>query len=316
MPESIISSTISKRIGIIGECMVELFDQRNGQCKRGFGGDTLNTAVYMARCAPDIAVHYVTALGDDALSEDMLQQWQAEGVLTDTVEQLPGQVPGLYMIQTDEAGERSFLYWRDQAPAKKLFQTAHAEALQERLLTFDWRYYSGITLAVLESAGREQLFRLLEQFRSNGGKVAFDINYRPRLWQHDNAEQWIRRAYQHCDLALPSFEDECALWKLQTPQDILQQLHALGCQEIVLKRGSDSCLVSESGNAQEYLTQAVSKVIDSTAAGDSFNAGYLARRIQGHNIADAVSCGQSIARQVITQQGAIVPIDTEALTIK
>ena len=297
------------KIGIIGECMVELFDQGNGQCKRGFGGDTLNTAVYLARCAQSaLEVHYVTALGDDPLSADMLAQWQAEGLHTDSVQQIPGAVPGLYMIQTDEHGERSFLYWRDQAPVKKLFQAANTDRLIEQLLGFDALYYSGITLAVLEAAGRDKLLEVLGQFRAKGGQVIFDVNYRPRLWQGEDAQAWITAAYRCCDLALPSVDDEYALWGKGNADDVLQRLQDFGCREIVLKRGGEDCLISNNGEVNTYPVTPVDRVVDTTAAGDSFNGGYLASRLQQQSIATAVKAGQSIAGQVISQQGAIVDV--------
>ncbi len=297
------------QIGIIGECMVELFDQGDGQCKRGFGGDTLNTAVYLRRCALDaVGVHYVTALGDDPLSAAMLAQWQAEGLHTDTVEQIPGSVPGLYMIQTDADGERSFLYWRDQAPVKQLLQTDNTDRLTEQLLSFGWIYYSGITLAVLEQEGRNKLLELLARFRSRGGKVVFDGNYRPRLWAGDDAQHWFSEAYRRCDLALPSADDEKDLWGDAGAQAILQRLEAFGCHEVVLKRGMETCLVSCGGELTEYAVTPADKVVDTTAAGDSFNGAYLASRIQGAGIAVAVAAGQQVAGQVIGQQGAVVPI--------
>lgn len=309
LPQALKSPPSTVSIGIIGECMVELFDQGDGQCKRGFGGDTLNTAVYLRRCAKDsVDVHYVTALGDDALSEAMLAQWQAEGLHTDTVERIAGSVPGLYMIQTDEQGERSFLYWRDQAPVKQLLQTADAERLSAQLLSFDWLYYSGITLAVLEPGGRSKLLALLEQFRAQGGKVAFDVNYRPRLWVGDDAQHWISEAYRRCDLALPSFDDEGDLWGRADAMAVLQRLEAFGCHEIVLKRGMEPCLVSCAGELTEYVVTPVDKVLDTTAAGDSFNGAYLASRMCGGTLAEAVAAGQYVAGQVIGQQGAVVPI--------
>ncbi|MGB1011521.1 MAG: sugar kinase, partial [Thiolinea sp.] len=266
-----------------------------------------NTAVYLARCAKDkVAVHYVTALGDDALSTSMLTQWQAEGLHTDTVELIAGTVPGLYMIQTDAKGERSFLYWRDQAPVKQLLQTANTERLTQQLLGLDWLYYTGITLAVLEPEGRRRLFDLLDQFRQRGGKVAFDINYRPRLWQENEAQEWICEAYRRCDLALPSVDDESDLWGKADATEILQRLEGFGCREIVLKRGVETCLVSYAGELTEYAVTPVNEVVDTTAAGDSFNGAYLASRMLGRGVDEAIAVGQRLAAEVISQPGAIV----------
>src|ERR1700693_3566247 len=99
------------RVASIGECMIVFSAAGDGLLARGFGGDTLNTALYLSRLGVDTS--YVTALGDDALSEAMLVAWRAEGIATDEVLRLSGRVPGLYMIQRDPHRERSFLSWRD-----------------------------------------------------------------------------------------------------------------------------------------------------------------------------------------------------------
>ncbi|WP_259780112.1 sugar kinase [Aestuariispira ectoiniformans] len=296
-------------VGIIGECMVELFDTGDGLYRRTYGGDTLNTAVYLARCGgSDIDVHYATILGDDSLSQEMVDGWQAEGIRTDLVERLAGTVPGLYLIQTDETGERSFLYWRNEAPAKKLFQTDNAEALETALMKRDWLYFSGISLAILPPAGRAKLFALLDRFRARGGKVAYDGNYRPRLWPEEEARDAMVEAYRRCDLALPSYDDECALWQDEDEQAVLGRLWSYGCTEIVLKCGTDPCWVISAGAQRSFDVSAVTGVVDTTAAGDSFNAGYLASRTTGGDVPQAVAAGQAVAAQVIQQKGAIVPI--------
>src|SRR5438874_12313443 len=102
-------------VACIGECMVELSEQPDGSLSRGFGGDTLNTAVYLARLG--VAVDYVTALGDDPWSGEMLAAWHAEGIGTGLIVRVPGRLPGLYLISTDADGQRRFSYWRHSSPA-------------------------------------------------------------------------------------------------------------------------------------------------------------------------------------------------------
>src|SRR5436190_19855198 len=103
------------KVACIGECMIELKQAQGteaGLLSRGYGGDTLNTAVYLARLG--VAVDYVTALGDDPLSGEMLAGWRDEGVGTGLVPRLPGRLPGPYLIRTDPGGELRFLYQRDR----------------------------------------------------------------------------------------------------------------------------------------------------------------------------------------------------------
>src|SRR5271156_3356070 len=198
------------RVASIGECMIEFSAAGEGLFARGFGGDTLNTAVYLARLGIDVS--YVTALGDDALSDAMLTAWRSEGIATDEVVRLPGRVPGLYMIERDARGERSFLYWRERAPAREFFDRADAAAL-ERLSQFDWVYFSGVSLSLYGKSGRGRLRELLAAVRSKGGKVAFDGNYRPRGWSDAaSARCAFSEILPLVDLALPTLEDEQALF--------------------------------------------------------------------------------------------------------
>jgi len=196
------------KVACIGECMIEFSAARDGLFARGFGGDTLNTAVYLARLG--IETSYVTALGDDALSEAMLAAWQAEGIDTSEVLRVPGRVPGLYMIERDARGERSFLYWRDRAPARELFDRADDAAL-DRLAGFHWLYLSGISLSLYGEMGRARLRELLLETRRRGGRVAFDGNFRPRGWSDpETARRAFNAILPLVDLALPTFEDEPA----------------------------------------------------------------------------------------------------------
>jgi 2-dehydro-3-deoxygluconokinase len=292
------------KVASIGECMIEFSAARDGLFARGFGGDTLNTAVYLSRLGVETA--YVTALGDDALSEAMLASWQAEGIDTREVLRVPGRVPGLYMIERDPRGERSFLYWRDRAPARELFDRADDAAL-ERLAGFDWLYLSGISLSLYGEAGRARLRELLAAARRRGGRVAFDGNYRPQGWADAEA---ARRAFNAIlplvDLALPTLEDEQALFGDADAAGCITRLKAHGIGEIVIKRGPLGCLIEANGRLAEIPPSHVVQPVDTTAAGDSFNAAYLAARILGAAPEQAAQAGHRLASAVIMSPGAVI----------
>lgn len=308
------------RIASIGECMIELSESAGmpeaaaapgrGQMTRTFGGDTLNTAVYMARAlkAQAAEVHYVTALGDDPFSSEMLAAWQAEGLHTGQVFRLPGRLPGLYIIRTDGAGERTFHYWRSAAAARELFRGEQAETLAGSLAGFDLVYLSGITLGILDGDSRARLVALLERLRHGGCRVAFDTNYRPRLWQsRAEAQEAVTRVLGLATLALPTFDDEAALFGDAAPAATAERLHGLGVGEVVVKSGSAPCLVSAEGGQAEVAGEAVARPVDTTAAGDSFNAAYLAARLTGATPQDAAAAGHRLAARVIGAKGAIIP---------
>jgi len=288
------------KVASIGECMIEFSAARDGLFARGFGGDTLNTAVYLSRLGIDTS--YVTALGDDALSEAMLAAWRAEGIRTDEVLRVPGRVPGLYMIERDARGERSFLYWRDRAPAREFFDRADDAAL-DRLSRFDWLYLSGISLSLYGETGRARLRELLAAVRRNGGRIAFDGNYRPRGWSDaESARRAFNAILPLVDLALPTLEDEQALFGDAEAGACVARLKAHGVGEIVVKRGPLGCRIEAGDIPPPKIVQPV----DTTAAGDSFNAAYLAARILGVAPEEAARAGHRLASAVIMAPGAVI----------
>lgn len=306
----------SKNIAVIGECMIEL-SQKGTDLSRGFGGDTLNTAVYVARQVSKQAlnVHYVTALGTDNFSEEMLAAWQQEQIHTDLIQRMDNKLPGLYFIETDSTGERTFYYWRNDAAARFWLTSPAADEICQRLEKFDYLYLSGISLAILDSASRQRLLQLLRACRANGGKVIFDNNYRPRLWQSKQETQEAYRAMLACtDIAFLTLDDEDMLWGEKPLEQVIDRTQALGVSEIIIKRGADSCIVWEKDGfeAHQYDVPAVKlpkdKVVDTTAAGDSFSAGYLAVRLTGGSAHDAAARGHLTASTVIQYRGAIIPL--------
>jgi 2-dehydro-3-deoxygluconokinase len=280
--------------------MVELRELPDGTLSRGYGGDTLNTAVYLARLG--IAVDYVTALGDDDWSGEMLTHWQAEGIGTERVRRLPGRLPGLYIIQTDPRGERRFLYWRDSAAAKSLFDHLDPAAL----LGFDALYLSGITLSIYNDDSRALLFAALIDARTRGTKIVFDTNFRPRGWpDRALARALYDRMYELADIILASTED---LGLLDPDAGEAALLRHAETAEIVLKLEQPSCRVIHSGTEQVVPAPAVDRVVDTTAAGDSFAAAYLASRLRGDAPALAARAGHGLAGLVVGHPGAIMPL--------
>lgn len=301
----------------IGEVMIELAEIKGeGGAIRtlGFAGDTFNTAVYLARLGIDVG--YKTRLGDDDYSAQILAIMSAETVDGTLVEQVPGRVPGLYMIANNEAGERHFHYWRGESPAREMLAgDDQTQRLKEALSRSDWLYFSGITLGIISASARERLFGILADFRARGGRVAFDSNYRPRLWQSlGQVQEAMTRALSLTDLALLTDEDEQALWGDRDADAMVSRCADAGVGELVVKRGLKPVQVacdlaaakSRYRQRLELPVTPVAEVVDTTAAGDSFNAGYLAERMRGGDVAAAVHRGAKCAGIVIGHKGAIV----------
>lgn len=299
---------MTARAASIGECMIELSPRPGDLFALGFGGDTLNTAVYMARLGTK--VDYLTALGDCPFSDQMIATWQAEGVGTAEVRRLAGRVPGLYLIQTDPSGERRFSYWRDRAPARELFHLPDTDALLTSIETaYDLVYLSGISLSLYGEDGRARLMQALDALRRRGGRVAFDSNYRPRNWPdaataRDTMAELLRRS----DIALVSADDERALWGDADTATTAKRIQALGVGEVVVKSAGDEAIVLVKGGKATSVTPERDIVaVDTTAAGDSFNAAYLAARLADAPPLDAARAGHRLAAAVIQHPGAVIP---------
>jgi 2-dehydro-3-deoxygluconokinase len=295
------------RVVCIGEVMIELARGGDGRYGMSVGGDAFNTAVYLARAGVEVA--FASALGDDPHSDGMIALAQAEGIKCDLVLRATGRLPGLYLIDGDQKGGRRTSYWRETSPARDLFELPGWPQIAETLLGARLIYFSGITLSLYSNAGVGRLLAVLEMARKNGVTIAFDGNFRPHGWKGDlgRARAVSIEALKRIDIALPAFDDEAMLWGDPSPEATVERLQAFGIGEIVVKNGPNSALIA-AGSARELVpVPEVVAPVDPMAAGDSFNAAYLAARLSGENPAIAVAAAHRLAGEVIRHGGAIMP---------
>jgi 2-dehydro-3-deoxygluconokinase len=239
----------------------------------------------------------------------------AEGVNGDLIRRMRGRMPGLYLIETDAKGERKFYYWRETSPARDLFELPDWAAVAEALLSARLVYFSGVTLSLYSNTGIGRFLAALELARRQGVKVAFDGNFRPRGWKGDvaRARTVFAEALKRVDIALPTFDDEATLWGDTNPEATVERLQAFGIGEIVVKNGSSTALVADKNGREHVPVPEVVEPIDTTAAGDSFNAAYLAARLNGENPLAAAGAAHGLAGQVIRHRGAIMPRAVSAM---
>jgi 2-dehydro-3-deoxygluconokinase len=293
------------KFACIGECMIEInnIDLVQGATRLGFAGDTLNTSIYLSRLGCDVS--YITNLGADVFSKQMLLRSKAEGINCGLIGQHETCLPGIYAIETDNSGERSFHYWREASAARTLFSGIGASLAD--LSGFDVIYLSGITLAILPPPVRAALIACAKALKGAGKQVVFDTNYRPRLWLDDaTALASFDAMWAATSIALPSYDDEERLYPGLSPLQIVDRITGFGPQEVVLKNGARGPMIRAQGTTVQTAMAAAARVVDTSGAGDSFNAGYLAARSRGEPPLQAAEAGHRLASAVICHHGAVI----------
>lgn len=294
------------RVVAIGECMVEIAPSETpGDCRMGFAGDTMNTAWYLRRLLPQTdQVDYMTAIGTDAVSDQMIGFLQSAGIGTAHVARRDNLTVGLYMIQLRD-GERSFNYWRAQSAARTLAQDT--AGLVRAMSGAKIAYFSGITIAILPEDGRQRLLKALREYRAGGGTVVFDPNLRPRLWETSaQMTSAVMQAASISNIVLPSHEDEATWFGDIDPDATVRRYADNGARMVIVKNGPEQILAWEDGKISRHAPVAVANIIDTTAAGDSFNAGFLAGHLAGQSIAQSIRAAADLAAKVIQSRGALV----------
>lgn len=293
----------------MGECMVELRAMSAATLHQSFAGDVYNSAVYLKRCFPEVGTSVITALGQDNLSIKMRERFESEQLDTQLVFSHESKVPGMYYIETDEHGERSFIYWRNDSAAKKTVEFLTPDCVSQ-LCQGDMFFFSGISLAIIDKTSRDQFWDVLKQLKDDGVKIVFDPNYRPRLWESvEDTKAQYHLAFSIADVTLPGVEDLTTLYNVHSVEAVIEYLKPYQINEIVVKNGPESVITQLDNTLQSHTIIPVTTVIDTTSAGDAFNGVYLGARLSGKPIADAVQLGAKAAGAVIQQPGAIAPKD-------
>ena len=309
-----------KNIFLFGECMIELMSASQGQSsntmQQSFAGDVFNTAVYLKRTFADVQVNLVTAVGKDQFSLAMIQYFESENIAADLVFKSATRIPGLYSIQLDAQGERSFTYWRENSAARQGMQHID-DVATEQLSKGDMFFFSGISLAVIEPAARAEFWLLIDKLKAAGVQIVFDPNYRPRLWSGpEEAQAQFALALDKSDLSLPGVDDFEQLFGMTSVAEVYDYCKPFQVSELVIKNGEQSILVVVDGVSTEFAITPVANVVDTTSAGDSFNGVYLGARIEGYGVNDAITLASKAAGFVIQHRGAITPAEEFSVFIK
>lgn len=279
------------------------------QCR--YGGDTFNAAQYLAWLSEsdhDLTVQYMTAVGCDSLSTSMVNRWEENGVNTALVMRHPDRLSGLYFANTNENGDRDYLFYRSASAAKEMLKLPESEACLAKAAASDLIYSSAISLMILDNSDREKLVELFQKGHAAGQTTAFDTNFRPSGWDgHEEAAQWIDRIAPFVSLLFPTDDDCAAIYPALDSNQMADHFLSLGAATVIMKRGIKGCTIHNAETRFDVTTEANSAPLDTTAAGDSFNAAFLYTHLTGGTLADAARTGNMLAGEVINHRGALAP---------
>tara|TARA_B100000700_G_scaffold284239_1_gene337305 strand:+ start:527 stop:1372 length:846 start_codon:yes stop_codon:yes gene_type:complete len=279
--------------------MIELRREKNSMLSTGFSGDTSNAMIYLQRCNRMIQTSYLSALGDDYYSKQIIDQWKREGVSTDQVSIIKDELPGIVLIENDIDGERRFFYWR---------KTSAFVLLMEKLPeNFAWPkteyiYLSGITIAATPEKHRMKLQDFVLEQKACGTKIVFDPNFRPLLWDAKTAIKEMMPYITSANWFLASEEDleglnlECS--------DVLKKNSSDNPEFII--RGEDGKITIYGKNKISEVATSRNKAVDTSGAGDAFNGTYLGCRLKGLSAENSAIQAHQTAKTVVMQKGAIV----------
>lgn len=295
---------------MIGECMIELSQNNElGEYKQSFAGDAFNTGVYIKRCLKESAqVSFLSVIGQDKMSTQLLNLMASENIDSRYLYRCESNKMGLYIINIDQYGERTFDYWREHAAAKQVMKFVNNDTDKMSYSSVNMIFFSGISIAILSPDDLVSFWEFIECRRSSGCQIVFDPNYRPALWSSpQQAKEAFEIAYSLSDVVLPGVDDHKNLYNHQSAAEIASHLEAKGIGEIIIKNGELGVLISDKGQRTQIDITPVKEVVDTTSAGDAFNGGYLSARQSGKSVRDAVIYAASVAGCVIQHKGAIVP---------
>ncbi|MDO9297848.1 sugar kinase, partial [Bradyrhizobium sp.] len=243
---------------------------------------------------------------DDPMSDEMVAGWVMEGIGTSRVARLKGKLPGIYMIQTDASGDRRFFHWRENAAARSLMDLPETGDILQSLAGYDVVYLSAITLSIYSPQGRTKLIDALGSARKQGARIVFDTNFRARGWPDpDVARAVFAEAFAVSDIVLASPEDLLPLYPDESDEQLMARIP---CNEVVLKLLSPGSIVRFEGVSHEVRPEPITRpVVDTTAAGDSFAAAYIATRLAGADPVEAAQAGHRLGGVVVCYPGAIIP---------
>ncbi|WP_196161650.1 carbohydrate kinase [Reinekea sp. G2M2-21] len=231
------------------------------------GGAPANVAVAIAKLGGD--ARFAGQVGDDTFGHFLKSSLEAYEVNTDNMQMHPTAKTALAFVFLDDDGERSFEFFREQTADVLL---SELDVKDKWFMGADIFHFCSNTLTEPNIA--KTTMAALAKAKKQGCLVSFDINLRHNLWPKGKADiKTVTDCFASVDLIKVSKEE-------------LDYLEPAGEQAFVkaaIEAGVTTVLITDGGNPIKVLakgvfseiTPPVTKVVDTTAAGDAFTGGFL-----------------------------------------
>jgi len=253
------------------------------------GGSGANAAAWLASL--DIETHFVGRVGDDILGEALAGKLKRSGV-TPHLARDPSLPTGKVFVLVDGAGERTMITDRGAGEALS------PEDLPEALFRGGHLHLSGYVFS--GGSRRETALKALHLARESGMSASVDPSSvpMPEAIDPERFLGWTRGA----DLCFPNLE-EGALLAAEIDPDLIAQKLLLHYSAIVLKLGARGAMYAGVSGERIHLPAAPARVVDTTGAGDALCAGFLASRLSGAPVPEALRRSMDLASRVVEQVG-------------
>ena len=274
------------------------------------GGAPANVAVGISRLG--VTCGFIGKVGADTFGEFLKTSLKKNGVNIEGIVDTKEAPTALAFVSRSTTGERHFLFYRD--PCADILLTKD-DLPQDWLRKIKYLHVGGVSLT--RNPSRQTTLRAIEFARQNGAIITFDPNLRLDLWSGglNECRKILHRVLARTDIFLPSQHELLSIMDTEQIDDALSNAHELGPHTICLKCGADGSRISikkAKGKYDQFSQKALDvNVVDTTGAGDGFNAGLIVGLVKGMNIREAVRQGIVVASLVITKIGAMTALPTE-----
>lgn len=263
------------------------------------GGTAANSAVALARLG--LPVTFLGAVGDDAYGRFVRDDLAREGVNIGAITVLPDAFTPMVIAMIQPNGDRSLVVWPPERGAD--VQLCPTDLDQDTITQAGWLHTTGMCLRA--SPVREAVLHAMYLANKAQVPVSFDLNLRLELWGwQDNIRQTVERAIALSDVVFGNAEEEIIPLARVNAVEAAAHILADGKRIVVARHGIQGALAATPGGTVQVPAFEVEQIVDTLGAGDAFNSGFIAARMAGESVENALRWGHAVAALKLGKSGA------------